>query len=145
MILWLRLPSCENADSLPKWFYFPKLSWGTKDTWEEVAATVAVYSLRCVWLFVIPWTVARQAPLSMEFPRQEYRSGLPFPFPGIFLTLVLKLCLLHSPANVGDLGLISGLGRSPGEENGNPLQNSCLGNPMNRWYSHKYTLQSFSQ
>ena len=28
--------------------------------------------------FAIPWTVARQAPLSMEFPRQEYWSGLPF-------------------------------------------------------------------
>ena len=29
-----------------------------------------------------PWTVAYQAPLSMEFSRQEYWSGLPFPFPG---------------------------------------------------------------
>ena len=29
-----------------------------------------------------PWTVARQAPLSMEFPRQEYWNGLPFPSPG---------------------------------------------------------------
>ena len=29
-----------------------------------------------------PWTVARQAPLSMEFSRQNYWSGLPFPFPG---------------------------------------------------------------
>ena len=28
------------------------------------------------------WSVARQAPLSMEFPRQEYWSGLPFPSPG---------------------------------------------------------------
>ena len=28
------------------------------------------------------WTVAHQAPLSMEFSRQEYWSGLPFPFPG---------------------------------------------------------------
>ena len=28
------------------------------------------------------WTVARQAPLSMGFPRQEYWSGLPFPSPG---------------------------------------------------------------
>ena len=31
---------------------------------------------------VTPWTVAHQAPLSMEFPRQEYLSGLPFPSPG---------------------------------------------------------------
>ena len=32
--------------------------------------------------FVTPWTVARQAPLSMGFPRQEYWSRLPFPAPG---------------------------------------------------------------
>ena len=31
--------------------------------------------------FVTPWTVAHQAPLSLEFPRQEYRNGLPFPSP----------------------------------------------------------------
>ena len=34
------------------------------------------------------------------------------------------------PAYAGDTGLIPGLGRSPGEGNGNPLQCSCLGNPM---------------
>ena len=37
------------------------------------------------------------------------------------------------PANAGDarnVGSIPGLGRSPGEGNGNPLQYSCLGNPM---------------
>ena len=32
--------------------------------------------------FVTPWTVAYQAPLTMEFSRQEYWSGLPFPTPG---------------------------------------------------------------
>ena len=36
------------------------------------------------------------------------------------------------PANAEDAGSIPGLGRSPGERNGNPLQNSCLGNPKNR-------------
>ena len=35
----------------------------------------------------------------------------------------------NSPANAGDKGLISGLRRSPGEGNGNPLQYSCPGNP----------------
>ena len=38
--------------------------------------------LSCVWLFVTPWTVAHQAPLSMGFSRPEYWSGLPFPPPG---------------------------------------------------------------
>ena len=36
------------------------------------------------------------------------------------------------PANTGDVGLIPVSGRSPGEGNGNPLQYSCLGNPMDR-------------
>ena len=40
------------------------------------------YSLSHVRLFATPWTVARRAPLSMGFPRQEYWSGLPFPSPG---------------------------------------------------------------
>ena len=47
------------------------------------------------------------------------------------------------PANVGDTGSISGSQRSPGEGNDNPLQYSCLGNPMVRgaWWAtvHKVT------
>ena len=41
------------------------------------------------------------------------------------------------PANARDLGLIFGLGRSPGDRNGNPLQYSCLGNSMDRgtWWA----------
>ena len=41
-----------------------------------------VKSLSRVQLFETPWIVAYQAPLSMGFSRQEYWSGLPFPFPG---------------------------------------------------------------
>ena len=41
-----------------------------------------VKSLSRVWLFATPWTVAHQAPPSMEFSRQEYWSELPFPSPG---------------------------------------------------------------
>ena len=37
-----------------------------------------------------------------------------------------------SACNAGDLGSIPGLGKSPGEGNGNPLQYSCLENPMDR-------------
>ena len=41
------------------------------------------------------------------------------------------------PANAEDTGLIPGSERSPGEENGNPLQYACLGNPMDRgaWWA----------
>ena len=38
----------------------------------------------------------------------------------------------ESACNAGDPGLIPGWGRSPGEGNGNPLQHSCLENPMDR-------------
>ena len=44
------------------------------------------------------------------------------------------------PANAGDVSLNPGSERSPGEEKGNPLQSSCLGNPMNRgaWQTTVY-------
>ena len=43
----------------------------------------------------------------------------------------------ESTCSAGDLGSIPGSGRSPGEENGNPLQYSCLANPMDRgaWWA----------
>ena len=46
-----------------------------------------------VQLLVTPWTVARQAPLSMGFPRQEYWSELPIPSPGDLKELLLLLLL----------------------------------------------------
>ena len=43
----------------------------------------------------------------------------------------------ESACNAAEVGLIPGLGRSPGEGSGNPLQYSCLGNPMDRaaWWA----------
>ena len=59
--------------------------------------------------------------------------------------MILLLCkcfpggsvIKNPPANAGDTGLVPGLGRSPGEGNGKPLQYSCLGNPMDRgaWWA----------
>ena len=54
-----------------------------------------------VQLFTILWTVVCQAPLSMEFSRQEYWSGLPFPFPGDLPELGIELTSLVSPALAG--------------------------------------------
>ena len=54
-----------------------------KKTYEmryEGISPMCVFS--CLWLFETPWTVAHQTLLSMEFSRQEYWSGLSFPFPG---------------------------------------------------------------
>ena len=149
---------------------------------------VHAHSLNRVQLFVTPWTVAHQVPLSMGFSKQECWSGLPFtspgdlPDPGIQLkspalqadfftvwasreVILLEVdcqSLLHlfgligfyigplsalgfpggsdgkaSACNVGDLGSIPGLGRSPGEGHGNPLQYSCLENSIDRgaWWA----------
>ena len=47
----------------------------------NVLLSVVVQSLTHVQLFAAPWTAAQQASPSMEFSRQEYWSGLPFPSP----------------------------------------------------------------
>ena len=46
-----------------------------------VCVCIVLVAKSCPTLVTL-WTVARQAPLSMGFPRQEYWSGLPFPSPG---------------------------------------------------------------
>ena len=51
---------------------------------------VVVWSLSRIQLFVTPWTIVRKSPLSMEFSRQEYWSGLPFPPPGDLLHLGIE-------------------------------------------------------
>ena len=56
---------------------------------------------------------------------KEERLNLKEGFPG---DSVVK----NLPAHAGDKGWIPGLGRSPGERNGNPLRYSCLENPMDR-------------
>ena len=50
--------------------------WGTESSLFVQICPVCVLSWVC--LFVTPWTLAHQAPLSMGLPRQEYWSGLPF-------------------------------------------------------------------
>ena len=51
----------------------------------------------------------------------------------------------ESACSARDLGLIPGLGRSPGEGNGNPPQYSCLGNPMHRgtWWATVHEVTKF--
>ena len=61
----------------------------------------ACYVTCHVWLFVTPWTIAHQAPLSMELSRQEYWSGLPGPPPGDLPDPGIKPVSLTSPAMAG--------------------------------------------
>ena len=67
------------------------------------------YSLSCIQLFVTPWTVAHQAPLSMGFSRQEYWSGLPCPPPGDLPNSGIET---RSPALQGDFLLSEPPGKS---------------------------------
>ena len=60
----------------------PPLEWHPSPAQLLEYFVVVDHSLSHVYLFVTPWTVAHQAPLSVGFHRQEYWSGLPFPSPG---------------------------------------------------------------
>ena len=60
-----------------------------------------MWSVSCVWLFVSPWTVAHQAPLPMEFSRQEYWGGVPFLTPGDLPNPGVESASLASPALAG--------------------------------------------
>ena len=71
-----------------------------------------VKSLSRVQLFVILWTVAHQAPLSMGFSRQEYWSGLPFPPPGTLPDPGFKSIIL-SPALAGGFFTAEPPGKPP--------------------------------
>ena len=111
------------------------------------------------WLFscsVMPdsfttlWTVARQASLSTGFPRQDYWSGLPFPFPGDLPNSEIEpkspawkadsLLLSHQGSkefacqcrSYGRHRFDSRSGRSLGEGNGSSLQYSCQDNSEDR-------------
>ena len=56
-------------------FWFYRRENRAEATWSEVKSPSRV------WFFVTPWTIACQAPLPVEFSREEYWSGLPFPSP----------------------------------------------------------------
>ena len=71
----------------------------SKGSIESVCVHLCVLS--CVQLYVTPWTMARQEPLSMEFSRKEYWSGLPFPSPGDLPNPGIKPVSLASPALAG--------------------------------------------
>ena len=75
--------------------------------------------LSCVQLFVTPWTVAHQAPLSMGLSQQEYWSGFPFPSPGNLPDPRIKTV---SPAFQVDSLLDKSLGKPQWEALGSAME-----------------------
>ena len=78
---------------------FKKINAGLKKV--MMLLLVPAQLLNCVRLFVILWTIARQASLSMGYPKQEYWSGLPFPPPGELPNPGFEPTSLVSPALAG--------------------------------------------
>ena len=74
-------------------------SWTWLSDWTELKCMLSHFSH--VRLFVTPWTVAHQAPLSMGFSRQEYWSGLPCPPPGDLPNPGIEPTSLTCPALAG--------------------------------------------
>ena len=82
---------------------------GVAKSWTQLSDFISLFKL-CVhaqllsWvqLFEMPWTVACQAPLSLEFSTQEYWSGLPFLPPGDLPNPGIKPTSLTSPALAGE-------------------------------------------
>ena len=93
------------------------------------------YSLSGVWLLVTPWTAAHQAPLSMEFPLQEYWSGLPFTSPGEFSNPAIDP---RSPTNHLSH---QGSPRNKGKEFNNHTKHKCI---KFVWRTENYMILVFS-
>ena len=81
-----RGPVQEDKPSEPFIWRTAGLTLGTARGLQEIKTPLLKWregkSLSCVRLIATPWTIAYKVPLSMEFSRQEYWSGLPFPSPG---------------------------------------------------------------
>ena len=84
-------------------------------------------------LFVTPSTVARQAPLSIGFSRQEYWSGLPCPPPGDLPNLGIKCASLMSPALAGGFFTTSTTWETQKKRRAATVECAVLGN------SHKFS------
>ena len=67
--------------------------------------------LSCVQLFTIPWTAAHQAPQAIEFSKQEYWNGLPFPTPGHLPNLGIKPVSPAPPSWAGVFFITAPLGK----------------------------------
>ena len=94
---WSQTPNPTLSHSPPQPQICSSWLWPVSVSYGDEYACV----LGCIRLFATPWTVARQAPLSIEFSRQECWSGLPFPCPEDLPNPGIELASLTSPALAG--------------------------------------------
>ena len=92
--------TCGPRGGLREWVELSKQCWHMYPTMCKVIP-VGVLSLNHIRLFVAPWTVACQAPLSMKLSRQEYWSGLPFLTPRYLPNPGIEAASLVSPTLAG--------------------------------------------
>ena len=74
-------------------------------------ACMCVCTFSRIQLFLTPWTVPCQAPLTIEFTRQEYWSGLPFPSPGDLPDPGIETASLMSLALTGEFFISRATGK----------------------------------
>ena len=87
----------KHINSLALSLIYGSILTSIHDYWKNHACCM-LSRFSCVQLFATLRTVSHQAPMSMWFPRQEYWSGLPFPFPGDLPDPGIKPTSLMSPA-----------------------------------------------
>ena len=139
------LPSDTLLQHLPSYLGFSYVGRGVSLHGCSSKAQSLLITLNEGYLLTaaVPDLQRGMAPLGPPLPAQPLLLGLLLPevthiSPGnlesslcfIQLSITRDVKVKASACNAGDLGLIPGSGRSPGEGNGNPLQYSCLENPM---------------
>ena len=121
----IKKAECQRIDAFELWCWrrFLRVPWtAKKSNWSILKEINPEYALEQLMLksfhgiakshtqpsnftslhFATSWTAAHQTPLSVEFPMQEYCSGLPFPSPGDFPNAGIKPMSPVSPALAGE-------------------------------------------
>ena len=85
-VMWDQSRGLENVKNMRKMHRFPNFHFLSPSFKHFAMCTCLLSHFSCVWFFATLWSVAHQAPLSMEFSRQEHWSGFPWPPPSDFPT-----------------------------------------------------------
>ena len=127
-IIKMKVSSC-NSKSLSSCIHFSLTQVVSTVTWTAWICFDLIKNSINIW--VIWWYLEeKKFPIVEAIGNREHWTLI------YFLMLIMGFpggsVVKNLPGNSGDIGLIPGLGGSPGKENGNPLQYSCLGDPMDR-------------